>query len=105
MLIIGSLVFTALLITSLFAAIQAVGADLAFPDILTVYLLSILASSLIPTPGGLGGTEAALVGGLVSLGVGMSIAISITLIFRFMTFWVPLAPSAVALYIFKKRAK
>jgi undecaprenyl-diphosphatase len=100
----GSVAYTLLASAALLAAIQAVGASLPLSDIFTLYVLSMFAGSALPTPGGIGSTEAALVAGLTSLGIGISTAVSITLLFRLMTFWAPLIPGSVALHFFRKHA-
>jgi uncharacterized protein (TIRG00374 family) len=101
-LVAGSVLFTVLVSASLFAAIQAVGATLSLADIFTLYILSAFIGIIAPTPGGIGGTEAALIAGLTALDMSVSTAVSITLLFRLMTFWVPLIPSGIALHFFRK---
>jgi undecaprenyl-diphosphatase len=104
-LILASVAYTLLASTSLFAAAQAVGVSLPLADVFTMYILSVFAGSVIPTPGGIGGTEAALIAGLTSLGIDIPTAVSITLLFRLMTFWAPLIPGAIALHMFRKSAR
>jgi uncharacterized membrane protein YbhN (UPF0104 family) len=104
-LLLASVAYTLLASASLYAAAQAVGIGLPLSDVFTLYILSVFAGSVIPTPGGIGGTEAALVAGLTSLGVDVSAAVSVTLIFRLMTFWAPLIPGAIALHIFRKTSR
>ncbi|MGW2308405.1 lysylphosphatidylglycerol synthase domain-containing protein, partial [Actinomadura luteofluorescens] len=47
------------------------------------------AGSAVPTPGGVGSTEAALVAALAALGVAAGPALHAVLLFRAVTFWAP----------------
>ena len=53
-------------------------------------------ASVAPTPGGVGATEAALAAGYSAVGVPPEIAISAVLLFRLLTFWLPILPGWVA---------
>ena len=60
--------------------------------------------SLVPlTPGGLGFVEAGLVGTLVAAGVDGQSALLATLVFRFVSFWLPLPIGLGAAYVFRRR--
>lgn len=50
----------------------------------------------IPTPGGLGGVEVGLYTGLLAEGITSSEALATTLLFRLITFWLPLLPGLLA---------
>jgi len=50
-----------------------------------------------PTPGGVGGVEAALTAALTTAGVDAAAAASIVLLFRLVTFWLPVVPGWVLL--------
>jgi len=54
-----------------------------------VYLTGGAIGSIIPTPGGIGGLEAALTAGLTAAGVPGAAAASAVLLFRLLTFWLP----------------
>ncbi|MGV1003511.1 MAG: lysylphosphatidylglycerol synthase transmembrane domain-containing protein [Candidatus Nanopelagicales bacterium] len=70
----------------------------AFTDSLTVAAISFvyLAGSTLgqaaPTPGGLGVVEAALAAGLTAAGMESGVAVSAVLLFRLLTFWLPIFP-------------
>jgi hypothetical protein len=51
----------------------------------------------IPTPGGLGSVEAALIVALVAVGGPVSVATAVVLAYRIITVWVPLVPGALTL--------
>jgi uncharacterized membrane protein YbhN (UPF0104 family) len=53
------------------------------------FMLGSAAGGAVPVPAGLGSTEAALVGVLVSIHVAPAEAVQIVLVFRLLTFWLP----------------
>jgi uncharacterized protein (TIRG00374 family) len=57
-----------------------------------VYLAGSTLGQAAPTPGGLGVVEAALAAGLTAAGVPSALAVSATLLFRLVTFWLPTIP-------------
>jgi uncharacterized protein (TIRG00374 family) len=54
-------------------------------------------SSAAPTPGGVGATEAALIAGYTAVGVTAATAFAAVLLFRLVTFWLPILPGWLAL--------
>ncbi|WP_067828836.1 lysylphosphatidylglycerol synthase transmembrane domain-containing protein [Actinomadura kijaniata] len=56
---------------------------------LTAYLVGAAAAAAVPSPGGVGSTEAALTGALIALGVTAAPALQAVLLFRAITFWAP----------------
>jgi uncharacterized protein (TIRG00374 family) len=78
----------------------------AKPNPWSVLLAFVAASvlSMIPiTPGGLGFVEAGLTALLVSAGIGADAAVAATLLFRLVSFWLPLPIGAVAGWWFRRR--
>ncbi len=57
-----------------------------------VYLAGSTLGQAAPTPGGLGVVEAALAAGLTATGIDSALAVSATLLFRTVTFWIPVVP-------------
>ena len=57
--------------------------------LVAIYMLAAAAGGLVPGPGGLGSTEAALVGLLALTGTQTALALSGVLIFRAVTHWAP----------------
>jgi len=57
-----------------------------------VYLAGSTLGQAAPTPGGLGAVEAAYIAGLTLAGIDSSVAVSATLLFRLLTFWLPTVP-------------
>ena len=61
------------------------------------YLLSSSAGAVVPTPGGIGPVEAALTGGLSIAGIPPAVAVSAAVVFRLVTFWLPVPLGWLAL--------
>lgn len=94
---------SAMLITSLYAGAlyfcaQATGLTITILQAFFVLTIGVTAASVTPTPGGIGGAEAGLVAGFVSIGIDSSTALSISLIYRLITFWLPILPGFVAFH-------
>ncbi|HEX5596017.1 MAG TPA: flippase-like domain-containing protein [Micromonosporaceae bacterium] len=86
----------------LYLALLSVGLPLEFSLLPKVVLVSILGEGLasaVPTPGGLGATEAALVSGLVFYGIPIETAIAGVLIYRLASFWLTIPPGFIALRV------
>jgi uncharacterized membrane protein YbhN (UPF0104 family) len=64
--------------------------------LLVGFMIGAAAGSAVPVPGGLGSTEAALVGILIQVQVPASHAVKEVLIFRVLTFWLPAALGLLA---------
>jgi hypothetical protein len=78
----------------------------ARPNPWSVLLAFVAASvlSMIPiTPGGLGFVEAGLTALLVTAGIGADAAVAATLLFRLVSFWIPLPIGAAAGWWFRRR--
>ena len=84
-------------IVAFVASARAFGVDLSFAELGALYLTANTVASAAPTPGGVGAVEAALVAVLTGAGVPSAEALSITLVFRLATFWMPVPPSYLAL--------
>jgi uncharacterized protein (TIRG00374 family) len=72
--------------------VRAFSSQGSIAAIFFVYLAGATLGQAAPTPGGLGVVEAALAAGLTAAGVDSALAVSATLLFRFMTFWLPTVP-------------
>jgi uncharacterized membrane protein YbhN (UPF0104 family) len=88
----GNLLLTAAFVLCLYASIKAFGGSLPIWSIAVVYLAGSALGSAAPTPGGLGAVEAALSAGLTAAGLPGSTAVSSVLLFRLVTFWLPVLP-------------
>lgn len=81
----------------LVASVRAFTPNASIAAISLVYLAAAVVGQAAPTPGGLGAVEAAMAAGLTAAGIDPGIAISATLIFRLLTFWLPTIPGWLAL--------
>jgi uncharacterized protein (TIRG00374 family) len=85
----GALLLSLSYILCLAACVAAFGRSLPIASIAVVYLTGSAIGSILPTPGGLGGVEAALTAGLTAAGLPGAVAVSAVLLFRLITFWLP----------------
>jgi glycosyltransferase 2 family protein len=93
----GGLLLSGAYIACLSACCAAFGRSVPFARIGFVYLTGSTLGSIIPTPGGLGAVEAALTAGLTAAGVPGAVAVSAVLLFRLLTFWLPVPVGWVAM--------
>ncbi len=66
--------------------------DISFPKAGALYIIATTIGSAVPTPGGVGGVDAALTAALLSFGVDNATAAAVVLLFRILTFWLPTLP-------------
>jgi uncharacterized membrane protein YbhN (UPF0104 family)/tRNA A-37 threonylcarbamoyl transferase component Bud32 len=85
----GALLLTAAYILCLDASVRALGGTVPIASVAVVYLTGSAIGSVVPTPGGLGAVEAALSAGLAAAGLPGTTAVSAVLLFRTLTFWLP----------------
>jgi len=85
----GALLLTAAYIGCLAVSVRAFGGSLSIDAVAVVYLTGSAIGSIVPTPGGLGAVEAALTAGLTAAGLPGATAISSVLLYRTVTFWIP----------------
>jgi len=86
----GALLLDMSFVAALTSATRAFGAMPSIPSVAVVYFAGAIIGSAVPTPGGLGGVEAALSAGLVAVGLNPGIAVSSVLLFRLCTYWLPI---------------
>ncbi|WP_316959397.1 lysylphosphatidylglycerol synthase transmembrane domain-containing protein [Streptomyces sp. TRM68367] len=93
----GSLAFPALQAACLVLVGLALGLPVPPVHMALAYLAATVAVALVPTPGGVGSVEAALVVALVAVGGPAAVATAVVLAFRIITVWLPLLPGALTL--------
>jgi glycosyltransferase 2 family protein len=93
----GALLLSVSYIFCLAACIAAFDTSVPIAKVGVVYLTGSALGSIIPTPGGIGAVEAALTAGLTAAGVPGGVAVSAVLLFRLLTFWLPVPFGWVAL--------
>jgi len=86
----GALMLDLSFVAALTCATRAFAATPSVPAVAVVYFAGAIIGSAVPTPGGLGGVEAALSAGLVAVGVTASVAVSSVLLFRLCSYWLPI---------------
>lgn len=101
--LVSSSALTALHASGLFLVLLALPVSASWPVALLAISGGAIASALIPTPGGLGGAEAGIMSVLVAGGVSLPLATSAAIIYRGLTYWLPLLPGYVALRVVERR--
>lgn len=79
-------------------SVYAVHSSITVIDAFTVFVTAQIVASLSPTPGGIGTTDAFLVVGLTSVGIDLPYAVAASLVFRLVTFWLPIIPGMIAVH-------
>jgi uncharacterized protein (TIRG00374 family) len=87
----------------LFAVLRSLGVAVAVGTTVVVYLLVSAISGLVPSPGGLGALDAALLAALAAVGVSSAVALGAVLGYRLITVWLPFLPGALALTVLMRR--
>ncbi|OJX97290.1 MAG: hypothetical protein BGO96_04925 [Micrococcales bacterium 73-15] len=88
---------------SLFAASRAFDATTPLVAVVLVSLTAGSLASAAPTPGGIGAVEAVLTAALVAIGMSTSAALAAVLLYRLVTFWLPIPPGFVSFRVLTKR--
>lgn len=99
----SSVLLTGCNIVCLLLCADALGLTLPFTAILLTFTFGVSLGTATPTPGGLGGFEAGLVAGLIAYHVDSSSALATALLYRLISYWLPLALGALALIICQRR--
>jgi uncharacterized membrane protein YbhN (UPF0104 family) len=81
----------------------AFNAHLTIVQALFVLTIGVLAATITPTPGGIGGAEAGLVAALISVGVTSHQALTVALTYRFLVYWLPILPGLAAFQMILRR--
>ncbi|MYS24155.1 TIGR00374 family protein [Streptomyces sp. SID4948] len=93
----GALAYPALQATELAVIALALDMPVSSIHVAIAYLAGASAAAGVPSPGGLGSVDAALVVALMSAGSPVGIATSTVLGYRIITVWLPLLPAALML--------
>ncbi|WP_062316074.1 lysylphosphatidylglycerol synthase transmembrane domain-containing protein [Demequina maris] len=101
----GSLLLAVAYIGAFRSALAAFGQDMALIDAAVLYFVASAVGSAVPTPGGLGAVEFALTSGLAGAGVPWGIAVSVTLVYRLVTYWLPIPIGYVAMRYLERRGE
>ncbi|MFC7327071.1 lysylphosphatidylglycerol synthase transmembrane domain-containing protein [Marinactinospora rubrisoli] len=100
----GTLLLTLGFVFCLYCSVRAFGGDAPIAAVAVVFLAGNALGSAAPSPGGLGAVEAALLGGLTAVaGVPAGVALPAVLLFRLLTFWLPVLPGWAAFHHLTRR--
>lgn len=81
----------------------ALGLPVSFTTAFVVFTFGIVAATITPTPGGLGGMEAALVGALVLAGLSAADGLAVALLFRLCSYWFGIVIGVTAFIVLRAR--
>ncbi|GAA3030675.1 lysylphosphatidylglycerol synthase domain-containing protein [Streptomyces lactacystinicus] len=99
----GILLLTLSFTACLDFSVQAFGGDVSFSAVAVVFLTANAAGSAIPTPGGIGPVEVALIGALTVADVSPTIATPAVFLYRALTFWLPVLPGWIAYNVLQRK--
>ncbi|MCX4746887.1 flippase-like domain-containing protein [Kitasatospora sp. NBC_01287] len=92
----GGIVLLTLAFTAcLDASVRAFGGSMSFATVAVIFLTANAAGSAVPTPGGIGAIEGALIV-TMSLAMPAATATSAVFLFRALTFWLPVLPGWIS---------
>lgn len=93
----GNVLLTMGYVLAFDATLAAFSQHLSLVQVALVFLIGNTAGAIVPTPGGLGTIEVAFIGGLTAVGINPGIAASVTILFRVLTYWLPIPIGWLAL--------
>jgi uncharacterized membrane protein YbhN (UPF0104 family) len=87
--ILANLLVQLLFSLAMYSVLRAFGQDVGFADVVLVNVAVALFAGLMPVPGGVGVTEAALTAGFTAIGVDSATAMAAAITYRIITFYAP----------------
>ncbi len=87
--ILANLLVQLLFSLTMYTVLRAFGQDVGFADVVLVNVAVALFAGLMPVPGGVGVTEAALTAGFTAIGVDSATAMAAAITYRLVTFYLP----------------
>lgn len=82
---------------------QAVGLSMSLLQAFIVYTVGVIVGAATLTPGGLGGVEAGLAGGVMAYGNATNLAFSAVIIYRLITYWLPILPGYISFWWLRRK--
>lgn len=101
--LLSSCALTGLHSTALWLVIEATHVSVAWPIALLAVSVGAFTGAAVPTPGGVGGAEAGIASLLIAFGMPSAQAVAAAVLYRGLTYWLPLIPGYIALRIAEKR--
>lgn len=99
----GILLLTLAFTACLDASVRAFGGSMSYATVAVIFLTANAAGSAVPTPGGIGPVELALIGALGFAGLPAATATSAVFLFRALTFWLPVLPGWIAYSVLQRK--
>lgn len=99
----GEVAFLVLSAAGLVTTLAALEPSFPVVPVLAVFVVGSTLGQLVPTPGGIGAVEGALIAGLTAIGIPPVDAIAAALTARVLTFWLPVLPGLVAFRLLQHR--
>ncbi|MDN5795310.1 MAG: lysylphosphatidylglycerol synthase domain-containing protein [Intrasporangium sp.] len=99
----GEVLFLLFSALGLATTLTALGSHYSLEAVIAVFVVASTLGQLLPTPGGLGAVEGALVAGLTAIGIAPTDAVAASLTARILTFWLPVLPGIAAFRILQHR--
>jgi hypothetical protein len=97
----GAVLFWAFQVAVLWASFRAFGEAPPLAVLTQAFFVGMF-GNLLPMPGGVGGVEGGMIAALAGFGVDAGQAVVAVLMFRAVTFWLPLIPGVVAYFQLRK---
>jgi len=103
--IFGNLLITVAFIGAFYSTLEAFGQELPLIDVAIVVLLGNAAAAAVPTPGGIGPVELALIAGLTTAGVPAGVAPSVAIVYRVISYWIRIPMGWLAMKYLQKKGE
>ena len=102
--LLSHLMLTTMNVLAVYFAAAAVGIHIHIIPALVVFTFGSAVRNFTPTPGGIGGFEASLVAGFIAYNYGSSQALAAVLLYRLISYWIPLVISGFTfVYVTNKK--
>jgi uncharacterized membrane protein YbhN (UPF0104 family) len=95
--LVGAIAFWAFQIGVLWASFRAFGGRVPTAVLVQGFFVGML-GNLLPLPGGVGGVEGGMIGAFAAFDVNAGLAVVAVLVFRALTFWLPMVPGVIAYF-------
>jgi uncharacterized membrane protein YbhN (UPF0104 family) len=102
LLVLGAVAVIGAQLLILDGAVRTVGGHLALGSLLVTLMGSSAARAAVPSPGGIGPVEAALVAGLAALGLPMGAATVAVAVYRTAGLWLPVAAGVLSMRVLRR---
>jgi uncharacterized protein (TIRG00374 family) len=101
----GNLLLTVAFVGTLHATLEAFGQDLPLVSVAIVLLLGNAVAAAIPTPGGIGTVDFALIAALSGAGVPPGVAPSVAIVYRVIAYWIRIPMGFVAMKYLQRKGE